>query len=266
MGGTSCDDTESNEPMHIGEHDQMLVQMEQRWTGLCVAGVKIPQTGIAQLDETVVAGSGPGTAQKLIWTGVSQKMFENLLPRFGASGGADPVWPTTKAQCKWWKFTPVGLPPFDDEDKSGVSDMTTPTRALKDYLSMRGTTVDAALRQNLDTWYNACFNGKNKNLMIALFYTKLFKKIEDGIKQFKYGQGEQEKQPFQLAEFEYKNEEGGAEWTEGASWMQVYNKKVRSLFATAESASSLLEERVGSNIFQTVDLPGTILDLDSFEH
>jgi len=267
--GASCDTSTASSAMHLGERDQMLVQMEQRWTGLCVAGVKIPQTGIAQLDETVVAG--PGKEQKLIWTGVTQKFFENLLPRFSAPGGADPVWPKTEDECEWWKLAPVGIALFDEKtQKFEQSDMTTPTNVLKDYLSLSNPAVNAALLIPFQTLYNTCFKGKNKNLMIALFYTRLFKKIEDGIKEFKYGQEDDLKQPFQHAEFEYKNEKSEAEWTEGASWMQVYNSKVRSLFTTtaaaAESVASGLEETIGSNNFQPVELPGTIIDLDSFEH
>jgi len=247
--------------MNLGKHDQIMVVMEQRWTGLCVAGVKIPQTGIAQLDESKV------TDQTLTWTVTEDDVWENLLPAFGATPKIP--WPTNKAdpaeqltECRWWKKVPAK----NDGIKS-------PDNVLKDYLKDYKTSgVDTELKKH----YNNCFKGKNKPFLAALFYTRLFKKIEDGIKESAYDTGAGKPiEPFQNANFDYAN--GDIKWLQGAAWMQVYNTRVRSLFTTPEptkeptrmASSSLLEERIGSigsNIFQPADMPGTILDLDSLEH
>jgi len=267
--------------MNLGTHDQMMVVMEQRWTGLCVAGIKIPQTGIAQLDASqtkVTDGSEKNPHPKLIWTMVEGSAYENLLPAFVAKpksesepespaepkGPAEPESPaeptspkipvpTNKKECKWWEAIE-----FD-----GIKG---PDNVLKDYLT-------SAADDKLKTYYKTCFHKKNKGFLAALFYTRLFKGIEDGIKQSAYGTDKIE--PFQNANFDYAK--GDIKWLRGAAWMQVYNTRVRSLFTTREptkeptksASSALLEERIGSigsNIFQPADLPGTILDLDSFEH
>jgi len=242
--------------------------MEQRWTGLCVAGVKIPQTGIAQLDfEKVTDGSEENPFPKLTWTLSTQKLFGFLIPSFGKDSSTMPKdgeWP----ECEWWKQEPFYTKP-PPKKKNKASAATSPDNLiLEDYLSDDGKRFS-----EISTYYNNCFKKKNKAFLVALFYTRLFKRIEDGIKESEYGEDKPKSKPFEHAKFEYKSGKGSVEWTEAAAWMQVYNNRVREQFTSAtksanELASSLsLEETVGSSfMLQPVKLPGTIIDLDSFEH
>jgi len=260
--------------LHVGKHDQMLVQMEQRWTGICVAGVKIPQTGIAQLDfEAVTDGTEGKPYPKLTWTLVKQKLFGHLQPHYvnpsaDAAPGAEFTWPRNEKECKWYME-----PPFHVKTKpkdNTASDATSPDNfELEDYISWSSGDQLTEIQE----YYNTCFKGKNKDFLVALFYTRLFKRIEDGIKGSEYGEDKPKSKPFEHAKFEYKSEEYEVEWTGGAAWMQVYNNRVRSQFttttkaATKSASSGLLEERIGSSfILQPVELPGTIIDLDSFDH
>jgi len=130
-----------------GSHDTMSVEMEQRWTGLCVAGVKIPEYGIASLDIPEKKDE-----KQLIWTTTSSGSFKSMI--------VDTL-PFTGSKCK--KTTSID------------------GKQMKDYLANTSDYKD------LLEYYTKCFIDKdgvpnNMDFLIALFYSSVFKRINEGIK------------------------------------------------------------------------------------
>merc|ERR1712050_81379 len=108
----------------------------------------------------------------------------------------DGEWP----ECEWWKQDPFYTkpPPGPPKKKNKASAATSPDNLiLEDYLSDDGKRFS-----EISKYYNNCFKQKNKGFLAALFYTRLFKRIEDGIKKSEYGAEEPKSKPFKDAKFE----------------------------------------------------------------
>lgn len=257
--------------MVLGSHDTMSVQMEQRWTGLCVAGVKIPEYGIASLDIP------PKDDKQLIWTATSGGSFKSMI--------VDTL-PFTASKCK--KTTSIG-----DAD-------------MKDYLASTSDYKDL-LQYYTKCFIDKDGVPNNMDFLVALFYSSVFKRINEGIKKhwFKTAMAadaapgaatEATIEPYKGAKFTMQK--GSIEWLNGAAWMQVYNDYVHENFnkmsgknvgkpkMSTKKVSELIdkydkkagavpkkpgvkastEEAVAMNMYKPVDSPGTLLDLETFEH